>query len=374
MSRTPIGGRVALALLFVAGVAACGGGQASPGGPAAPQATITALPITPTREPTSTLAPTVETIAARPEVAEALTMVEQGNYEAAISLLRPIYLRLRDSGDSRQADELRDLQELLARAYLAWGQATVDASGGDLRQISIAYDRFNDGVTIVSSESATRGDLVAERDTAAALIAAAQAHEQLAAGQSADPRAAAEELVAGLAAVRERHADYPGLMPLHYDALVTAARVYEESPGATKDEQVDALSRALEHCQAAAALDPTRDEASACAKRVSSAISRLTATPTPVQRKLRFRVLNYNDDASCFSVQVARISTAGWFFTVDGIRGARGNFDTAGNARVCGLGQGQEVTFTVFDAGGRVVPGGSGVPSKGSAIMGAEWK
>ncbi|NNJ11788.1 hypothetical protein EKD04_015755 [Chloroflexales bacterium ZM16-3] len=96
-------------------------------------------------------------------------------------------------------------------------------------------------------------------------------------------------------------------------------------------------------------------------------------TPTAIPAKLRVSVRNYNDDPTCISLGVSGINTSGWSFSVDGV-GIRGTIDTAGNGRLCGLAWKQEVTISIFNASGRVVSGGSGVPSRGSAIMVAVWR
>ena len=104
-----------------------------------------------------------------------------------------------------------------------------------------------------------------------------------------------------------------------------------------------------------------------------------TATPRPEPTavaqpaSLRFVKLNEDDDPACVSVQVVGIDTSGWFFTVDGIESVRGSFNF-GHARACGLSAQQQVTFTVKNAQGQPVRGGSGIPTRGSAIMYAEWR
>ncbi len=96
-------------------------------------------------------------------------------------------------------------------------------------------------------------------------------------------------------------------------------------------------------------------------------------TPTPRREYLWVRKLNENDDPRCISMQIIGINTAGWSFRVDGMN-LIGNFDNAGNARLCGLNPDQEVTITVYNQSGQVVPGGRGVPAKGRAIMIGEWR
>jgi hypothetical protein len=57
---------------------------------------------------------------------------------------------------------------------------------------------------------------------------------------------------------------------------------------------------------------------------------------------------------------------------MDGLR-LSGRFDASGNARLCGLAPKQEGTFSVFNAQRQIVPGGRGIPTRGSAIMQASW-
>jgi hypothetical protein len=96
-----------------------------------------------------------------------------------------------------------------------------------------------------------------------------------------------------------------------------------------------------------------------------------TATPNP--GKLFVYKLNEDDQPGCISMRIVRTNASGWSFVVDGTN-LRGRFDNAGNARLCGLGADQEVTISVLDRNGRIVPGGRGVPSKGRAIMVGEWR
>jgi hypothetical protein len=100
-----------------------------------------------------------------------------------------------------------------------------------------------------------------------------------------------------------------------------------------------------------------------------------TATPRPTApaQRLRFVKLNENDDPSCISVQIKGVAAANWSFLIDGTRIA-GRFDASGNARACGLAPRQEITFTVYNARGAAMPGGRGVPARGSAIMQATWR
>jgi hypothetical protein len=96
-------------------------------------------------------------------------------------------------------------------------------------------------------------------------------------------------------------------------------------------------------------------------------------TPVPDAGKLWVRKLNEDDQPGCISMRITGINTQGWSFGVDGMNLA-GRFDNAGNARLCGLGPDQEVTISVRDQRGRVVPGGRGVPAKGRDIMLGTWQ
>jgi hypothetical protein len=96
-------------------------------------------------------------------------------------------------------------------------------------------------------------------------------------------------------------------------------------------------------------------------------------TPAPDAGKLWVRKLNEDDQPGCISMRITGVNTRGWSFGVDGMN-LVGRFDNAGNARLCGLGPDQEVTISVRDRSGRIVPGGRGVPSKGRAIMLGTWQ
>lgn len=97
-------------------------------------------------------------------------------------------------------------------------------------------------------------------------------------------------------------------------------------------------------------------------------------TPIPSVRALALRVvlLSYNDASTCISMQIRGTSAIGWRLRVDGLN-LVGTF-AGGNARVCGLGVGQEVTVTVLNQNGSSVAGGAGIPAKGSAILTGTWR
>lgn len=145
--------------------------------------------------------------------------------------------------------------------------------------------------------------------------------------------------------------------------------------GATATGAARPTAASLTSTPTATAIQTKTATPTASATRTATATE--TATPTktatPKVARLRFRVLNYSDDPACISVQIRGIPTRGWRFSVDGLNGLVGYFDNAGNARLCGLGPGQEVTISVFESRGERVRGGGGVPSRGGAIMYADW-
>ncbi len=159
---------------------------------------------------------------------------------------------------------------------------------------------------------------------------------------------------------KQRAAAYMG-----YGAQLAAAGSYEEARA--QYEQASALA------DAGADISPAQTAIAALPPPTARPTVIPVIPPTAVPLKLRVSVANYNDDPTCISLGVRGTNTSGWSFSVDGI-GIRGAIDTAGNGRICGLGRYQEVTISIFNASGRVVSGGSGVPSRGSAIMVATWR
>lgn len=108
-----------------------------------------------------------------------------------------------------------------------------------------------------------------------------------------------------------------------------------------------------------------------------SATPRPTATEpptaTPLPKKLRFYRKSLDDDARCVSMQIRGINVTDWTFRVNGTRRVA-TFDGGGNARMCGFKRGQEFLFTVYNTRNIAVVGGVDIPSKGGAIMIADWQ
>jgi len=151
-----------------------------------------------------------------------------------------------------------------------------------------------------------------------------------------------------------------------YDALISFSSQLQEA---------NDLNRALEFCQLASTL-PIDDVSAA---RTCVETLRPTPTPTPRPRpspeppKLRVYLRDRNpDDPTCISIRVRFIDSTGWYLKADGL-----NLEAilrGGDARMCGLQPLQQFTFTIYNAQGRVVPGGRGIPARGGDIFYADWK
>jgi len=248
-------------------------------------------------------------------------------------------------------EQYLDISEKLSATYYNWGMSLLDPS-----QPAEALDKFNATLSISPTHQ-----LALDQQQRLVLYL-----DALTARDGGDLREAAIKLEE----LRDIQSDYLDSATMLYDTYMAY--------GADLESQKK-LSDALRIYQKAAAL-PVEDTSVAKAK-----VKALTPTATPrpaaaatprpaAAARLRFSVLNYNDNPSCISIRITGIGTGGWYFTVDGVGGVVGRFDTGGNARACGLSGGQEVTLTIHYPDGGGVPGGTGVPSRGSAIMSAAWK
>lgn len=314
---------------------------------------VALVPTSPTAGPTATLlpaptplpAPTVDpAMEASVNYQNGLIAYDKQDWAEASRLLQQVY----DYNSS-----YLNIRDVLSAAYYNRGIWTRDE--GD---VAAALEHFASALRVTPEHQLA----LAEQELAQLYL------DGLRAIESDDP-ATGVEMLRALVARQPNYADAPQQL---YEALVGwADALVEGGEGST-------LQSALALYQEAAALDVAdHSVAEKGAERVAVLLPtptpRPTSTPSPVAKKLRFRVLNYNDDAGCISVSITGIVPAGWFFVVDGI-GLVGRFDGGGNARVCGLGPGQEVTISVLDGNGTRVAGGGGVPSKGSAIMVADWR
>jgi tetratricopeptide (TPR) repeat protein len=293
--------------------------------------TATLLPATPTSEP-----------AAQAELSYqgGLNAYAAQDWQQAAGLLQQVYV---------YNPGYRDVGQVLAATLYNWGVA--DRDRGD---VSAARDHFQAVLEIDPKHLLAP----AEQEKASLFLDAGKA------AASGDTSGAIDKYHALL---RQSAGDYAGATGLLYELLVARAAEVAQAGDA------DSLRAALSLYNEAAGLNsvPDRNIAEQGAAEIEPRLPKPTPKPA---LKLRFRVLNYSDDPSCISVQITGIVPAGWYFSVDGVRGVSGRFDSGGNARACGVGPGQEVTITVVDGNGKVVAGGAGVPSKGSAIMSAVWK
>jgi tetratricopeptide (TPR) repeat protein len=244
-------------------------------------------------------------------------------------------------------DEYLDVAEKLSATYYNWGVNLLSDTTA-----ALALDKFNASLTI----SPTHQLALAQQERLVLYIDAIDAR------QAEDWREAAVTLEE----LREIQADFLDSTAMLYDTYLQYGAELEAEENLT-----DALRIYRKAVQVPV------DDVSDAEQKVSALVAIIEPTPTrvpPQPARLRFTVLNYNDTPTCISINVSGVSTSGWYFTVDGIRGVSGRFDGSGNARACGLGYSQEVTISVRYANGSVVAGGSGIPSRGGAIMAAPWR
>ncbi len=313
--------------------------------------TNTAEPIiqaTPTRlRATSTPEPAVQAAA---NYQSGLIAYDKRDWEAASGLLQQVY----DYNPS-----YLNITDVLSAAYYNWGMAVRDT--GD---IAVAKEHFAAALQIMPNHQLA----LAEQEKAQTYLDAQTA------AASGDMVGAIEKFRALL----KLQSDYADGTARLYDAMIARASAIL-AEGGTQN-----LQYALTLYNEAAKLDVSDRSV---ADQGVSAVTALLPTPAPKPTakptaptakpaqpsRLRFGVLNYNDAPNCISIGIGGINTGGWYFTVDGLH-VSGSFDTGGNARACGIGNGQEVTITVHYPDGGGVPGGTGIPSKGSAIMAASWR
>lgn len=157
--------------------------------------------------------------------------------------------------------------------------------------------------------------------------------------------------------------------------LDVAAQLYEAALALSRQQrEANQLDAALATCTRAVTI-PNVDTSAA-----RQCVAELQPTPTPRPRptpKPEPHLFVYRKDRDpnkprCISIRIVGIASTGWYFTVDGL-GYRGNFQ-GGDAAACQLQPGQEVTFSIYDANGRLVRGGGGIPAKGGDIFIGEWR
>ena len=252
------------------------------------------------------------------------------DWKRAVDLFQAVYSR---------NEAYLDIAEKLSATYYNWG---VQLLGSDAP--AEALDKFNAALSI----SPTHQPALAQQQRLVIYLDALSLRDQKAL------RAATVKLEE----LRGLQADFLDSTTLLYDTYLAYGEQLEAQRNEADARRIYTKAVGL----------PVPDTSAA-----QAGLRRLTPPPTPVKKKLRFSVLNYNDSPGCISIRITGIVPSGWYFSVDGLK-VTGRFDSGGNARACGIGSGQEVTITVVDGNGRGVVGGTGVPSKGSAIMVAAWK
>lgn len=282
--------------------------------------------------PTATLLPVTPTPDPAVSYQEGLAAYNAGEWPKAVESLQHVY-----ANDAHY----QDVSQVLGAALYNWGIAMRDQ--GD---IAGAIEHFAAAITVAPDHPLAAG----EQQKAQLYLDARGARDS---GALRDAAIKLEEL-------RALQGDYLDSTAQLYDIYLAYGAELE-----AQKQPTDAL-RIYEK-----AVELPLEDVSAARAKVRELVP---PSPTPAAKRLRFSVANYNDTPSCVSIRISGIGTSGWYFSVDGVGGVVGYFDSAGNARACGLGNGQEVTITVHSADGRGVSGGMGVPSKGSAIMVASWR
>ncbi|MEM0337999.1 MAG: hypothetical protein QW683_08800 [Candidatus Caldarchaeum sp.] len=179
---------------------------------------------------------------------------------------------------------------------------------------------------------------------------------------------AASDLATAVAALEQIVASDPAFLDV-------AAQLYAASMALSRQQrEANQLDAALATCTRAAAI-PNVDTSAA-----RQCVAELQPIPTPRPRSTpnpepRLRVYLKDRDPNnprCISIRIVGIASTGWYFMVDNL-GYRSDFQ-GGDAATCQLQSGQEVTFSIYDANGRLVKGGGGIPAKGGDIFIGEWR
>lgn len=356
-----------LSLGLALALTACGADNARQGS-VREVATITSVPLAEedSLKPTSTAVATIVLVEDSPELQEARMYTEEGNFDMAVILLNRVYAAHRDAPV---------VQQQFAQTYLAWGKKLLSDSKGEPNKVVAALDKFTSGLAVAPSSGSERDTLQKEADLAQLYITSTNQWEQLKELQSNDAdlqeqRAIADKLLSGLDKLRELRNDYPGLSEIYSNGLATIGQVYM-AESAKSDNRVALLQEAEQICGRALELDPFNVAASNCqeqARPTPTPQAPPTRTPAPTPRPVRLAVAKINSDDSpgCISIGVRGNAASGWTLSIDGLR--MGATFGGGNARVCGL-PGHDITFTIRNASGNPIPGGSGIPARGGDIF-----
>lgn len=338
---------------------------------------VTPPPSRPTSDQQSmAVAPTAPASTAE-QLAEAERNVAAGNYDYALSLLHGIVAR------SANTEEVRNQ---LALAYRAYGLSLLETADGNPPLVREALDRFTNGLAYAPPDGELRADLEQQVVLAEHFLALVAQRDILTAqstdlAQLATNRPSADQLSGTLRTLWAEQRGYPGLAQLYGSGMMAVAAVYEAMGNA------EGQALALAVCEELLREGVTPVEATSCRDRLEAALRASTPTPVPTTApaptatpvppaeppRLRVVRLNQNDDPHCITLQVLGRQTTGWRFSIDGLRLAPGLLDGSGNARICGLGSRQEVTFSVLNGAGHRVPGGS-VRARGGDIFRGDWQ
>lgn len=350
----------------------------------APVTTTTAGPIDvpePTTTPEPTALPTATPVVLNdlPEIAEVNQRLAEGNYDRAVQILRRVTTAYPD---------LSAATDRLGEVYLAWGQELINTSSEQsqpLAQITLALEKFTSGLALALNDETLLQNLQREHDLARGYLEATNAQNAFTDASDADlsTRRAESERISNLfESLFEQRPDLPGLRERYVRALLTVAESLAPGTGEalSVEEEEARQEEVLTLCRRALDIEPTSREAADCVTTLSATPTptpapvptRVPPTAVPVPSRLNVQLIDYNDAPGCLSMRVDNINAAGWTLTVDGTN-LRGTFDGGNNVRVCGL-PGNDITFTVRYPNGSPVPGGGGIPARGTAILVGTWR
>jgi hypothetical protein len=307
------------------------------------------------------------------------------DYESATDQFMQAYLL--DSSNQSVATRL-------AEVYWTWGNTTLTQAFTNSDMLRSALEHFHQGSKVAPDAAEIAEKLAVDTQATRLLYDAIQLQAELQALGDGEVQQREEKLgliqqkIDGLRELRE---DLPQIQPLQHRTWMAAAKLNEQAgdDASGRAKKKEFWQVALEYCRQARDLarvdSPEAQEAIACIDRLESNMIDPTPTntprPTPVpprptaapDQRLRFYKDGEYDEPTCMSVQIRGISPAGWYFSIDGLEHIKGFFNGQ-DARVCGLGHRQEYTFTVRNGSGQAIRGGDGVPTRGSAVMIANWR
>jgi hypothetical protein len=330
--------------------------------------------------------------AAKPEVTletylnNGQSAFDSQDYESATDQFMQAYLL--DSSNQTVAKRL-------AEAYWKWGDMTLTQALTNSDILRSALEYFHQGSKVAPHTEEIAQKLSVDTKATEMLYDALQLQGEFQALRDNGGEAQQLEEKLGLIqqkidGLRELREDLPQIRLLQYRTWLAAAKLKEQAgdDAGKRARKKEIWQVALDYCRQARDLagadTPESQEAIECIQRLEKKMIDPTPTPTPQpppaparapaapEARLRFYKEGEFDDPTCITVQIRGIAPVGWYFSIDGLDQIKGFFNGQ-DARACGLGNRQEYTFTVKNRSGQPIRGGEGVPTRGSAVMIANW-